>query len=175
MHARLRGDREQDRAGNLHPGSAWSGRWPLALAGWRVFSGGRRHGRLLVTGRIDTVLFSGAGAGGMGEPSHFEIGVPDSRRAQVFYGGLLGWKFNEGGRNSAAIETAGVPGGVHEAAVPGLVVFFSVPDLDAAVRRVRELGGEVDPRRSEGPAGKYASSCRDDQGVPFGLHQPAAG
>jgi hypothetical protein len=111
----------------------------------------------------------------MGEPSHFEIGVPDPRRAQVFYGTLLGWKFNEGGRNSAAIQTAGVPGGVHEAPEPGLVVFFSVPDLEAAVRRVRELGGEVDPRRSEGPAGKYASSCRDDQGVPFGLHQPAAG
>jgi predicted enzyme related to lactoylglutathione lyase len=128
-----------------------------------------------VTGRNDAMLFSRAGVGGMGEPSHFEIGVPDSRRAQVFYGTLLGWTFNEGGRNSAAIETAGVPGGVHEAPEPGLVVFFSVPDLDAAVRRVRELGGEVDPRRSEGPAGKYASSCRDDQGVPFGLHQPAAG
>jgi predicted enzyme related to lactoylglutathione lyase len=75
--------------------------------------------------------------------------VPDSRRAQAFYSKLLGWKFNEGSRNSAAIETAGVPGGVHEAAEPGLVVFFSVPDLEAAVRRVRELGGEVDPRRSE--------------------------
>jgi uncharacterized protein len=128
-----------------------------------------------MTGRNDMMLFSRAEAGGMGEPSHFEIGVPDPRRAQVFYGRLLGWKFFEGGRNSAAIETAGVPGGVHEAAEPGLVVFFSVPDLDAAVRRVRELGGEVDPRRSEGPAGKYASSCRDDQGVPFGLHQPVAG
>jgi uncharacterized protein len=111
----------------------------------------------------------------MGEPSHFEIGVPDPRRAQVFYSKLLGWKFDQGSRNSAAIETAGVPGGVHEATEPGLVVFFSVPDLEAAVRRVRELGGEVGPRRSEGPAGRYASSCRDDQGVPFGLHQPAAG
>ena len=55
----------------------------------------------------------------MGEPSHFEIGVPDPRRAQVFYSKLLGWKFNEGSRNSAAIETAGVPGGVHEATEPG--------------------------------------------------------
>ena len=121
------------------------------------------------------MLFSGAEVGGMGEPSHFEIGVPDPRRAQVFYSKLLGWKFDQGSRNSAAIETAGVPGGVHEATEPGLVVFFSVPDLEAAVRRVRELGGEVGPRRSEGPAGRYASSCRDDQGVPFGLHQPAAG
>lgn len=111
----------------------------------------------------------------MGEPSHFEMGAPDPRRTQNFYSRLLGWKFQEGGRHSAAIETAGVPGGVHEAAEPGLVIFFSVPDLEDAVRRVRELGGEVDPRRSEGPAGTYASSCRDDQGVPFGLHQPAAG
>jgi predicted enzyme related to lactoylglutathione lyase len=108
----------------------------------------------------------------MGEPSHFEIGAPDPRRAQVFYRQLLGWTFNEGGRNSASIETPGGPGGMHEAAEPGLVLFFSVPDLEAAVQRVRELGGEVDPRRAEGPAGKYASFCRDDQGVPFGLHQP---
>jgi uncharacterized protein len=121
------------------------------------------------------MLFSRAEVNDMGEPSHFEIGAPDSRRAQAFYSKLLGWKFNEGGRNSAAIETAGVPGGVHEATEPGLVVFFSVPDLEAAVQRVRELGGEVDSRRAEGPTGKYASSCRDDQGVPFGLHQPAAG
>lgn len=110
----------------------------------------------------------------MGEPSHFEIGAPDPQRAQVFYSSLLGWKFNAGGRNSAAIETAGVPGGVHVAAEPGLVLFFSVPDLEDAVRRVRELGGEVGPRRSEGPAGIYAGSCHDNQGVPFGLFQPAA-
>ena len=110
----------------------------------------------------------------MGQPSHFEIGAPDQQRTQVFYSTLLGWKFQEGRRNSAAIETAGIPGGVH-VAEPGIVLFFSVPDIDEAVRRVRELGGEVGPGVSQGPAGTYVYSCRDDQGVPFGLHQPAAG
>lgn len=99
------------------------------------------------------MLSSRAGVDGMGEPSHFEIGVPDPRRAQIFYSELLGWKFNEGGRNSAAIETAGVPGGVHEAAEPGLVVFFSVPDLEAAVRRVHSLAVKLTPAGRKGQLG----------------------
>ena len=28
-----------------------------------------------------------------GEPSHFELGVPDAARAKAFYGELLGWSF----------------------------------------------------------------------------------
>jgi hypothetical protein len=52
-------------------------------------------------------------------------------------------------------------------------LFFSVPDLDQAAKRVVELGGEVDEASSEGPGGRYLHSCRDDQGVPFGLHQPS--
>lgn len=50
-------------------------------------------------------------------------------------------------------------------------MYFAVDDIEAAVRRVRELGGEApepDPRPDEG--GRFVR-CRDDQGVRFGLHE----
>lgn len=109
-----------------------------------------------------------------GKPSHFEIGVPDLDRAQRFYGELLGWRF-EGTDNGARIETDGLPGGLHRQ-LDGvdLQIFYVVADLGEAAKRIVELGGEVDERGEEEPGGHWLFSCRDDQGVPFGLHQPSA-
>jgi uncharacterized protein len=105
-----------------------------------------------------------------GEPSHFEIGVPNAERAQKFYEELLGWTFEVTG-HGAHIGTPGMPGGIHVEEGPGIQIFFSVPSLDDAAKRVVELGGEVDAGSSEGRGGRYLHSCRDDQGVPFGLQQ----
>jgi predicted enzyme related to lactoylglutathione lyase len=55
-----------------------------------------------------------------------------------------------------------------------VIVFFAVEDIDAAARRVVELGGEVDEAGEDGESGRFLYSCRDDQGVKFGLHQPPA-
>ncbi|HEY1286061.1 MAG TPA: VOC family protein [Solirubrobacterales bacterium] len=107
-----------------------------------------------------------------GEPSHFEIGAPDVERARRFFGELLGWDF-DGTEKGAHISTPGAPGGIHVEDGVWVQLFFSVPDLDQAAKRVVELGGEVDEASSEGPGGRYLHSCRDDQGVPFGLHQPS--
>jgi len=108
-------------------------------------------------------------------PSHFEIGVPDARRAKAFYGELLGWSFHTTTGENAWIETGGVRGGLHdEDDASNIVVYFRVLDIGAAVRRVHELGGEANEPGPEGEGGRF-TSCRDDQGVPFGLHQPAAG
>ncbi len=105
-----------------------------------------------------------------GEPSHFEIGVPDVERAREFYGKLLGWTF-EGTDRGAVIGTPGTPGGIHAEEGAGIQIFFSVPNLEEAAKRVAELGGAADEGASEGPGGRYLHSCRDDQGVPFGLHE----
>lgn len=106
-------------------------------------------------------------------PSHFEIGVPDARRAKAFYGELLGWSFEATTGENAWIETGGVRGGLHDHDdAANIVVYFRVPDIEAAVRRVRELGGQAGETGSEGEGGRFVS-CRDDQGVEFGLHQPA--
>jgi uncharacterized protein len=105
-------------------------------------------------------------------PSHFEIGVPDAKRAKEFYGRLLGWDFRPTAGENAWIETGGVRGGLHDDdEARSIVVYFRVPDIDAAVARVRELGGEVADPGPEGLGGRYVSG-RDDQGVEFGLHQP---
>jgi len=107
-----------------------------------------------------------------GEPSHFELGVRDVGRAREFYGKLLGWTF-EGTDLGAHVGTTGIPGGIHVEDGASVQIFFSVPDLDEAAARVVELGGEVDEGSSDGPGGRYLHSCRDDQGVPFGLHEAA--
>jgi predicted enzyme related to lactoylglutathione lyase len=110
-----------------------------------------------------------------GVPSHFEIGVSDTDRAQKFYGDLLGWTF-ETTPHGARIKTAGISGGMHRGeGEANLQIFYVVPDLDAAAEKVIELGGEVDEGQGQGPGGRWLYSCRDDQGVPFGLHEPPSG
>ena len=107
-----------------------------------------------------------------GEPSHFELGVPDAARAKDFYGALLGWGFETTKGEMAWIDTAGVRGGVHdEDEARAFVLYFRVDDIEEAVRRVRDLGGEATDPGPAGAGGRY-TSCRDDQGVEFGLHQP---
>src|ERR1044071_2789979 len=74
-----------------------------------------------------------------GEPSHFEIGVPNVEQAQEFYGELLEWSY-EKTANGAHIGTPGIPGGLHPGGA-SIQIFFSVPDLEQAAKRVVELGG----------------------------------
>jgi predicted enzyme related to lactoylglutathione lyase len=72
------------------------------------------------------------------------------------------------------LGTGGVPGGMHPndpGAVPYL--FFAVEDIDEAVQRVQALGGEIVPfdHGDDTRHGRFVF-CKDDQGSPFGLHQP---
>ncbi|MEV0933500.1 VOC family protein [Streptomyces phaeochromogenes] len=112
-----------------------------------------------------------------GEPTFFEIGVADPERGRAFYGSLLGWTFEPGTSEGGgfAITTDGVPGGMHGGdAGASPYLFFRVDDLDAAVARVRELGGTVeDGGDSEESAARFGrfKLCRDDQGSAFGLHE----
>lgn len=113
-----------------------------------------------------------------GELAFFELGVGDTERGRAFYEGLFGWKFEPGPSGRGFVITApNVTGGMHggdAGAAP--YVFFAVDDLDAAIARVRELGGDVEEIDVEGDADSTATFgrfklCRDDQGSPFGLHQ----
>jgi hypothetical protein len=59
-------------------------------------------------------------------------------------------------------------------------LFFRVEDMEAAVERVRALGGVVEEMDVQGDEESVArwgwfKLCRDDQGSPFGLHQPPTG
>ena len=113
-----------------------------------------------------------------GEVAFFEIGVQDPERGRAFYEGLLGWRFEPGPSGAGfVIEAPNMPGGMHGGdpeAAPYL--FFAVDDMDAALTRVRELGGsveEADVERDEESVARFGrfQLCRDDQGSPFGLHQ----
>jgi uncharacterized protein len=118
-----------------------------------------------------------------GAVGFIEFGVEDAERGRAFYQGLFPqWKLSPGPNEQGfEVAGAGVPAGLHggdKGASP--YVFFVVDDIDAAVQRVRELGGVVEEMDIEGDADstrKYGrfKLCRDDQGSPFGLHQRPAG
>jgi uncharacterized protein len=117
-----------------------------------------------------------------GKLRFFEIGVGDVERGRAFYERLFGWKFEPGPSGKGfVIRTPNVAGGMHGSdpeAAP--YVFFEVDDMDTAVERVRELGGDVEDVDVEGDEDSIVTFgrfklCRDDQGSRFGLHQPPSG
>jgi uncharacterized protein len=113
-----------------------------------------------------------------GELAFFELGVEDPEKGRAFYEGLFGWSFEPGPHGGGfSIGTPSIPGGMHggdKGAAP--YVFFAVDDIEAAIERVRELGGTVEDMDVEGDEesrrrfGRF-KLCRDDQGSAFGLHQ----
>jgi predicted enzyme related to lactoylglutathione lyase len=117
-----------------------------------------------------------------GAVSFFELGVGDSAAGRVFYEGLFGWGFQTGpSGNGWQLKTPGVRGGMHpNDAGGGPYLFFAVDDMDTAIARVTELGGEILPdmgseetEESRQRFGRF-KFCKDDQGSSFGLHQPPA-
>lgn len=117
-----------------------------------------------------------------GELAFFELGVEDPERGRTFYEGLFGWSFEPGPSGTGyAVTAPNIPGGMH-GGDPGAApyVFFAVEDMEAALERVRDLGGAVEEMNVEGDEESIArfgrfKLCRDDQGSPFGLHQPPGG
>jgi uncharacterized protein len=99
-----------------------------------------------------------------------EFPADDSDRARRFWSGVLGVELvDRSGDEGAGWQTAGgAPTlGVHERGKgPGdthSLPYFEVDDVDAALLRVQELGGEVIH------PGAQWSVCRDSEGSPFGL------
>src|SRR3954447_11742872 len=103
-----------------------------------------------------------------GNPVYFVVTAPDAERAQHFFGAVVGWEVAPGNAPGAShITNVSPPGGLAGGAAGPPRLYFQVDDIDAAVARVRELGGEAgELQRSQ--AGTYAD-CRDDQGVEFSL------
>jgi predicted enzyme related to lactoylglutathione lyase len=109
-----------------------------------------------------------------GELTHIELGAPDAKKAKAFFGLLFGWTFDQfGSGEQAVIQTPGIRGGLHDGVTTAtFTAYFRVDDISQAVTRVRELGGHAeDPSPPEPGFGRF-SACTDNQGIPFGLHQP---
>ena len=112
-------------------------------------------------------LLNGAGHG---ELSYITYEVSDSEAFRQFYQRVLHWSFEpgrvaDGWQISGTHPMAGVAGGGSE---PTTVPMWTVSDIDAAVRRVREAGGTVIAEPSRQPYGLMAE-CHDDQGTRFYL------
>jgi predicted enzyme related to lactoylglutathione lyase len=110
-----------------------------------------------------------------GELFYWTLPAPDAAASKRFYAEVFGWSFGDPGSQGGMHVENRLPdgglGGGREGTGPEL--FFRVDDLDAAVARVRDLGGTAELAGS-GPEGSHAM-CADDQGIPFGLSQPATG
>lgn len=106
-----------------------------------------------------------------GNITYFEVPSGDIEATQRFWGSLFGWQFRAGNFPGYSMIDGPTPlgGAPHADASRHPRIFFAVDDIDAAVTRVRELGGTAEePVRT--PSGAFAH-CVDDQGVEFSLSQ----
>ncbi len=113
-----------------------------------------------------------------GDLVHVEIRSGDAARAQRFWSSLFGWRFNaEAGE--LPYTMAQTPGGTglglyrSDDGERGLLAYFSVDDVDEALERVRDLGGEVVEERTAIPETGWFARCRDTEGNAFNVFQPA--
>ena len=106
-----------------------------------------------------------------GDVTYITHEVADSQRARDFYAAVLGWSYSpghieDGWQVSGTTPMAGLSGGHQHATV---VLCYQVDDIHAAVRRVRENGGQAS-EPSQRPYGLLAD-CADNQGTRFYLAQ----
>jgi predicted enzyme related to lactoylglutathione lyase len=108
------------------------------------------------------------------ELGYYTLSVTDLDRAAAFYGPLFGWEFRREHESYLHVTNTAVPMGFTSdgpSSQPNL--YYHVPDIDAAVKEVRELGGTTgelfDSKSGQG------CSCTDDQGTTISLWQPSPG
>ncbi|HEV8536923.1 MAG TPA: VOC family protein [Candidatus Limnocylindria bacterium] len=109
-----------------------------------------------------------------GKLVHFELLAKDPARAKRFYSSLFGWKFKDSdipGVEYYVIEGA-EPGGAlnPNQDTPGSVVYFDTDDIDASIKKIRELGGKGDEKLPIPGQGWFAG-CTDTEGNNFSLFQ----
>ncbi len=110
-----------------------------------------------------------------GDLFYFSLPVRDGEAGRRFYSELFGWDLgapgSAGGMNARNLVTDGGIGAGRDG--DRVELWFRVDDIAAATTTVVELGGEAS-EVFDTPEGLVAQ-CVDDQGVEFGLAQPAAG
>jgi uncharacterized protein len=124
-----------------------------------------------------------AGLGELPRPSgvlgYLTLGVPDVDRAAAFYHGLFGWHAEPatpsaagGGASYRHVTSTALPLGLADHHLDDrLHLYFRVDDAAAATARVGDLGGR--PGDLGASETGLSTLCHDDQGLVFGLWQPA--
>jgi predicted enzyme related to lactoylglutathione lyase len=103
----------------------------------------------------------------------FELPSADTGRARTFYGDLFGWSFDQFGELDYHVTNQGGGAIHHDPAATGVMAYFGVADIDAAARRVTELGGSASGKQEIPGVGFYVQ-CSDLDGNKFGLYQNLA-
>lgn len=126
----------------------------------------------------------------MPRPIHFEIQAADPQRAIRFYGAVFNWTFSkwDGPQDYWLIKTGepdtrGIDGGllprrgpppVPMQAVNAFVCTVDVPGVDAAVKRIGELGGSIVVPKMAIPMVGWLAYATDTEGNIFGIMQADA-
>lgn len=121
----------------------------------------------------------------MGGVVHFEIPADDQERARNFYQEAFGWKINPmpelnyntvtttptdeatGRPNEPGAINGGLMGRAGELTTP--VITVDVPDIDAALKTVEQLGGSVVMPKDTVPDMGFFAYFRDTEGNVMGL------
>jgi predicted enzyme related to lactoylglutathione lyase len=107
-----------------------------------------------------------------GKITHLEIGTQTAPNTSTFFSSLFEWPYSSMGEGGGWFKTPTCKIGMHPSdPKPGIVVYFSVSDIEAASIKVRELGGEASEISPDEPGFGRFCSCKDPEGVVFGLHQ----
>lgn len=108
--------------------------------------------------------------------AHIEIPSRDFAKAQKFYGGVFGWKFQEMKEmNYLTFEApSGVNGGFDSraeiAAKPGISLYIEVEDIPLTIKKAESLGGKTAvPKTQISPEVGYFAFIVDLEGNQIGL------
>ncbi|MER6910139.1 VOC family protein [Streptomyces sp. NPDC000594] len=110
-------------------------------------------------------------------PGWFDISTPDSARARAFYQKMFGWSVHVLDETYSVVGAEGAPpaGGIGQAGPDspyvGVVVYFPVPDVDAALAHAVELGGKRVMEPQSTPDGRIAAFS-DPDGNTIGVMSP---
>lgn len=121
--------------------------------------------------RLETELGVTSQQINFGSLFYFVIPGPDIERTASFYSNLFGWELHQG---DSGYHVANVypPMGLMAGEAKDPQVWIEVDDIEAAVEKVRALGGTADTPAHYDSG--WSSSCVDPQGVRFHLQVPRA-
>jgi predicted enzyme related to lactoylglutathione lyase len=112
----------------------------------------------------------------MGKPVvHFEIIAPDGKKLQKFYADAFDWKVDADNPHDYGLvspqDDRGIGGGI--GAGPGdssyVTVYIEVDDLQAALEKIRDEGGEVTMEPMDIPGAVTMAQFKDPAGNLIGL------
>src|ERR1700744_4522158 len=110
---------------------------------------------------------------------HLELNTTDLKKAQAFYGGMFGWKFDDMDMGPMGIYSTFKPdkdpgGGMYSAKeMPGgWLAYVGVDDIKAATAKAKSLGAQIFIDSQEIPTGGGRKIITDPLGWRVVMFQP---